>query len=516
LTTAIVVAPRFAFGLSGMGFAGGGSEVRLMADFPYQEAPVRCVFLGPDSTEPDLPAFSLAPGERADLQFWLFAGARDLHAYDPLVRSFYFAWRRDNPENSWIGAQEANALAAHGLYHWHYSGDHEALFETAAFDSYLGNPKQAGEQGDRVDRPDMHVAWASGIPHAFVMMWHGRESGSHEYQCAGEAVIDRICREGIAPCGLFWSQWRRDTGWGTGCSPDPDWLHARTCAEATLFLLKAIAHARDLGQIHDHWLAAAESNLHFAVEHQREDGNLGAYYHKDTGEVQEWEGTAGLLWIAALLAGEPLINGLPLRETALRAAEYYRRFVEDEYLLGAREDGHLVPTSEDGYNAIIGYCALYAATNDEQWLHLARRATDWTMTFRYAYNVEFSDRTLLGRYDFRTVGADIASVAHQHLHSSGLICHPELLQLWEWTDDGYYLDRALDHLLCFHQFVARQDGDFNARLGMVPGRWHQTDWTHPKGSLLALSHAKCAGSILYANLATERFSTGVIERLARR
>jgi len=510
LTTAVVVSPRFSGGLSGIGFDGGGPRARLMVDFPYREEPARYTFLGPNSTAPDRASFNLSPGERAEIQFWLFAGPRDLHAYDPLVRSFYFAWRRDNPENSWLGAQEASALAAHGLHRWHYNGERRVLFETAAFDSCFG------KGGGHLDRPQMHVACVSGIPHAFALMWYGRETGNHDYQHAGAAVIDHICQDGLAPCGLFWSQWTQESGWGTGSSPDPDWLHSRTAAEATLFLLKAIAQTRDAGQIHDQWLRAAESNLRLVTERQREDGNLGTYYHKETGEVQEWESAAGLLWIAALLAAEPLIDSLPLRETALRAADYYARFVEDEHIVGALEDAHLTPASADGHNAVISYCALYDATKDERWLALARRAADWMMTFRYAYNVEFSDQTLLGRYDFRTVGADMASVANHHLHSHGLICHPELLKLWEWTDDGYYLDRALDHLLCFHQFIARLDGDFNAGKGMVAGQWYQTDWTHPKGSLLALAHAWCAGLLMYANLSTERFSAGVIEQLARR
>ncbi|NMC82642.1 MAG: hypothetical protein GYA63_07315, partial [Armatimonadetes bacterium] len=59
--------------------------------------------------------------------------------------------------------------------------------------------------------------------------------------------------------------------------------------------------------------------------------------------------------------------------------------------------------------------------------------------------------------------------------------------------DDFYFARARDHLFCFRQFIAREDGDFNARRGMVPEQWFHTDWTHPKGYILPLAHAWCAG-----------------------
>jgi len=91
-----------------------------------------------------------------------------------------------------------------------------------------------------------------------------------------------------------------------------------------------------------------------------------------------------------------------------------------------------------------------------------------------------------------------ASPCNQHLHSYGLICLPELFQLAEAVGDDYYRERARDHLDCFLQFIAREDGDFGARRGMTPEQFYQTDWWQPKGHLLALAHAWTSGLILYA------------------
>ena len=72
-----------------------------------------------------------------------------------------------------------------------------------------------------------------------------------------------------------------------------------------------------------------------------------------------------------------------------------------------------------------------------------------------------------------------------------------MLRLWRLTGDDYYFARARDHVFCFRQFVARHDADFNARRGMVPEQWFHTDWTHPKGMVLPLAHAWCAGWIVW-------------------
>jgi hypothetical protein len=114
------------------------------------------------------------------------------------------------------------------------------------------------------------------------------------------------------------------------------------------------------------------------------------------------------------------------------------------------------------------------------------------LTFRYSYDVQFSPRTILGAFGFRTRGADQASPANQHVHAFGLVCLPELVRLGE-----PYRASALENLDCFRQFIAREDGDFNARKGMASERYYQTDCFAPKGSLLTLSHAWSVGMLLY-------------------
>jgi len=330
---------------------------------------------------------------------------------------------------------------------------------------------------------------------------------------AGLAVIEKIVTEGIAPCGLFYSQWTREKGWDAGWNPKPDWLQSRTSAEAALFLGRAIEHERALGEVHLTWQRALESNLDFAVKCQRKDGNFGSYYNLHTGSVEEWDGCGGLVWVAALAEEARRSGRQDYLEAALKGGEWYEQFLQDQFIYGAPEDVHLSPTSEDGYNAILAYTALYRATGSEHWLQAALASAYYTVTYRWAYNIIFPEHTILAQYDFHTLGADLASSANNHLHNYGLVCLPEFAELYQATGDEYLLQRARDHLDWAHQFIAREDGDFGARKGMVPEQWFNTDWTHAKGSLLALAHSWCAGLILYADMEIEsRFAELFPER----
>jgi hypothetical protein len=316
----------------------------------------------------------------------------------------------------------------------------------------------------------MHVSWVSGAPYAYALLRHGHRVGNADYVRAAESVLDHIA-ENLTPGGTFWPQWADGRGWTWGWHPDRNRAHARTLADAALFMLRAGGR----------WEASARANIAVALRTQRSDGALPAAHRIDTGDAASWDGTAGMAWIPALVSAGELA-------AARRAGEYYAQFAR---WYGAPEDVDLAPTSEDGYGAVMAYVAL------EDW-ETARRAADWMLTFRYTYDVAFSPHTLLGVYKFGTRGADQASPANQHLHSFGLLCVPEMLRLAHEVGDDYYRRTALENLDCFRQFVAREDGDFNAQRGMVTERYYQTDCFAAKGMLGTLSHAWSIGVLLYA------------------
>ncbi len=439
-------------GQAGVGFAYADGRPLLRLHFPYREEPLR--YDGSETpAPPDVRTYRWQAGERIELTF-------AVHDAEParVLRDL----QRTRHDPSWIGIEEAAALAAHGLHRWHYRSDPARLIETAAFDG-------------SADRDDMHVSWVSGVPYAYALLRHGLRIGNAAYVEAAEAVIDSVARN-LTPGGTFWARWMPERGWATGWHPDRTRLHARTLADATLFMLRA-AELRD----RDDWREAARANLEAALRTQRDDGALPAAHRVETGEAAAWDGTAGIAWIPALVEGEE-------RAAARRAGEYFASF--DQWY-GAPEDVDLAPTSEDGYSAVMAFVAL------EDW-DTAKRAADWVLTFRYTYDVAFPEHTLLGTYGFKTRGADQASPANQHLHSFGLVCLPEMVRLAEALGEDFYLRTTRDNLAYSRQFIAREDGDFNAMRGMAPERFFQTDCFAAKGTIGPLSHAWCIGLLLYA------------------
>jgi hypothetical protein len=438
-------------GQAGVGFAQRDGRRSIWLDFPYREEPLR--YSGANTPEPpDVLTHRWQPGEAVRLDYTVVEHGDRTRALRDLRAPF--------ADPGWVSVEEAAELAAWGLHRWHYRPEPARLVETAAFDR--------DAFGDRCDRDHMHVSWVSGAPYAYALLRHGRRVANDAYVSSAEAVLDHIASN-LTPAGTYWAQWTTERGWTTGWHPDRTRLHARTLADAALFMLRAGGR----------WEASARSNVAVAVRTQRADGALPAAHHVETGDAVAWEGTAGMAWIPALVSAGEL-------DAARRAGAYYAAF---DAWHGAPEDVDLAPTSEDGYAALMAFVAL------EDWPN-AKRAADWLLTFRYTYDVAFSEQTLLGRYGFRTRGADQASPANQHLHAFGLICVPEMLRLAEATADDHYRQTTVENLACFRQFIARRDGDFDAYRGMASERYYQTDCFQAKGMLLTLSHAWSVGVLL--------------------
>ncbi|WP_348789440.1 hypothetical protein [Leifsonia sp. NPDC080035] len=484
-----------ALGLTGLGLShdAGTGEATLALRFPYREYPV--TYYGDARPRPaDASTHRFEPGSTATVTVRVFELGADRHAYAPVLRALHAEAAPSSSLEPWLEVATAADLTAEGLLAWHYDPDPGVLLETVGFDREV-----SGRDGLTVDRQAMHVGWVSGIPWAYALLAHGLRTGRTDEVDAARRVIDFITAE-LSPSGTFWGVWYREHGWTQSWTELKRGLHSRTLAEATLFLIRA-----QTLDTHDRWERAVRSNLDAVVARQRADGNLGSVHHAETGEVLSWSGASGLTWTAALVeAADRDERYLP---AALAAGRYYEAFVDREFLHGAPEDVDLAPTSEDGYAAVMAYVALHRATGDAHWLDVARRAADWMLTFRYSYDVRFPPHTLLGAYGFRTRGADTASPSNQHLHAYGLVCTAELRELSAALGDPHYAERADETLACFRQFIAREDGDFNAYRGMVSERYYQTACFQPKGMLLTLSHAWSVGVTLLAceqTLADER------------
>jgi hypothetical protein len=433
---ALATDDRSVLGPSGLGFHGNASGAGLLLNFPAREEPV--TYVGRDApAPPEVVLHRWQAGEIATVSFQVFVGGPEPQQYGALLRRVYAEAQDRHSLQPWMSTEAAAALSAHGLYRWHYQPDAGALAETVTF----GGTAQV-DAGCR-----------DGGAAAYALLTYGRDQENWAYAEAAVAVLDTIASEVAAN---------------------------RAGAEATLFLTRALAFDEALDHEHPFWKEAVVSALTDAV-------SVG----------QDEAGAGDLLWIPALLEGAAYLDGVDVVAAAELAAERYGAVAGDAFI-GESDDVGLAPSSREAAGAVMAYVALFEATGAPEWLRLARRAADWMMTFRFAYNVDFPAHTILETYEFRSRGADVVSPRDQHLSAHALICLPEMIRLARHSGDDYYLERTRDNLACFLQFIAREDGDFNARKGMVSGELYNTRGPEPRGAIASVSACRNAGLVLYA------------------
>jgi hypothetical protein len=287
---ALVTTEESALGQSGVGFAHEDGRPVLRLHFPYREEPLR--YDGSETHVPvDVRTHRWSPGESQTVALSVYDVGPDRHAYTDVLRDVHARGGPLAGDVAWVTVEQAAELAAWGLYRWHYRPDPARLIETAAFDRHAF--------GDTADRDAMHVSWVSGTPYAYALLRHGVRTGRADYAEAATAVLDHVAAN-LTPGGTFWAQWTATRGWTTGWHPDHKRLHARTLADATLFMQRATMVVDRPA-----WSDAVRSNIDVVLRTQRDDGALPSAHHVDTGEAVSWDGTAGLAWIPALVeAGE--------------------------------------------------------------------------------------------------------------------------------------------------------------------------------------------------------------------
>jgi len=500
----------------------------------------------------------LAAGTRLvlDIGVWDFAG--DRHGYQRVLETVYDELR---PRQAPATVDEAVVLsdcAAHGLKCWHWvppaaDGRPGYLVYTAAMDrsvEFNANVNRQTSLGWHFEA----LGFVGGFAVAFGLLTHGQRRHDAEAVSIAEQLVDRWCREGQAPGGLFRTSYhpgraRTPNGefanaadapsYGSCWQGDPNILHARTTADAAHYLARFLARfprhrhrervpeqaagtvcALDLASEPDprwiSWRASLRRALDAALRLQLPDGRHPQRYDLAGDRAQDTDGAGGLLWIAAMHHGEPLFADDPdfqerLRASMLAAGAAYAADVEAERICGAPEDVSLAPTSEDGYNAVMAYGALHRRFADTdagaRWLRLLIQATDWMLTWRKAYNVRFPRRNALGAGDFRSVGGDFASANNNHLHVYGMCCLGELHRLSRITGKAYYARRADDHLAFVNQLLCVEDGQWNGQRGMLTEQFYTSDWSiwdrwdptaaHvQKGTYMGFSHVWCVNMVL--------------------
>lgn len=427
--------------------------------------------------------------------------------------------------------------ACHGLLAWHWIDDPGYFVYTAAYDrsaEFNANNKR------------MTLGWhfealgfVGGFPVAFGLLWHALRSGHDQARTVAERCLTRWCRDGATEWGFFRTSYhpgKARTANGAFANPagtgaanqDPSgdtpfygscWLgggqrlvHARTTADASLYLARCLDLLGSGHNQHGSWRAVLRRSLEAALEVQDAQGRFGQHYDVVARTVARAEGSGGLLWIPALHHAHDLFADDPdfqarLRSALARAGDGYAPDVHGGWIVGAPEDVDLAPTSEDGYNAVMAYAALHRRFRDPRWLDLLRLSCDWTLAWRKAYNVRFPSRNVLGAFDFRTVGGDFASSHNNHLHVYGCNCLADFVHLARTVDEPSYAERAREHFAYTAQLLCTEDGQWNGQRGMAGEQFYSSDWSiwgewdptihHvQKGTFMGFSHVWCINMIL--------------------
>ena len=482
----------------GIGFACDGSGTQARLTVPACEEP----FTYADSTQsaPTIRRVRIPPGGAVCGELWLFRFAGARHDYQRVLEHYYRAVGGAHP-----AAEEQDPLglmrdAVHGLVDWHYHEARNYFVYSRCFDRV--SEQIANHKKVTLEWHQMLTGFVGGFPICWGLHAAGRRLGDARALSVARRVADRICTEGISPCGLFWADFRpgvieerngtfpnalapegRDL-WSSGWQKDPQWLHTRTIADAAYSLAQLILSEREYDRAAASlplWESALKSNVQAILSMQLPGGSYGEVYHAVERRVVKPDGCGGLLWIPALLkAAEVLAADHALcrriRDSVRRAADAYAPAVEEEYIWGAPEDNDS-PTSEDGLNAVMAYGDLYRTFHEPRHLELLRLAADWMLSFRKSYNTRFEPRTLIGAYGMRSKGGDYASVSNNHLHVFEVMVTPHLFDLARWTGNDYYRQRALDHWRFAAQMLCRVDGQFNGFRGAMGEQFYWCNWS---------------------------------------
>jgi hypothetical protein len=386
------------------------------------------------------------------------------------------------PEADYAGATR------NALMNWHYHpGDHYFRY-TVAFDRV--GQQIAETMGASLDRHEMALGWVSGWVVFEALIEYAVKRDDAQALQAVEAVWKNLTDSGlISPSGYWWTRFapsrgrlpgifdsKSPGGFDGNWMPDPDHLHMRTLGDAVWRTARSLRrHGKALSfstALQDQVIAQATQVADLAGR----GWPLPLSVDARTGEPAGLHGTAAMIWISvwAELAAMGQWNDTALIAQGL---DHYRADVESGQLFGAPEDVGECVTSEDIYIAVNAYLDGYRVTRRPSDLETALQAARWIYIWRKSFNHSLDPRTIVGVYQLKSRGGDLASFKNNHLHLYGLDVEESLLELATLTGDRRWRELADDHWRFAAQLTPVVDGQFNAYEGMVTEQFYFIDWS---------------------------------------
>ena len=469
-------------------YASVGFEYRdgisyLLASLPFAERPYQHV--GHDYTMPV--STSWTPSQECDvlwkIRAWKVSG--DCSSILDILRENYHS----APLITESADPEACAAATcHALMDWHYHPQQAYFRYTVAFDRVGQQLAEAG--GASLDRHEMGIGWVSGwVVFEALIEWAMAHRDSRALE-AVEKTWSHLQASGlVSPSGFWWTRYapqrlknpsifdaRFPDGFDGNWMPDSAHLHLRTLGDAVLRATRTLRrHGGSLPfsqSLQRQVLNQAEAVADMA----RKGWPLPMAVSARDGAPTSQQGTAGMIWISvwAELHAIGLWSDIALIEQGL---DHYRLAVQTGNLYGAPEDVGECVTSEDVYIAINTFLDGYRVTKRPEDLETAIQAARWLYVWRKSFNHAMDPRTILGTYQLRSRGGDLASFKNNHLHVYGLDTDMSLRELTRLTGDSRWKQLADDHWNFSAQLPPLVDGQFNSYRGMVTEQFYFIDWS---------------------------------------
>lgn len=466
-----------------VGFEFENGCATLIASLPFAEQPYQ--HLGHDYTMPRRSDWV----SDADVQItWRIRSSAIPGTRSALLDHLQHNYHKQSAPSKKADLSECAAATRDALMHWHFHPEESYFRYTVAFDRVGQQLAEAG--GSSLDRHEMGVGWVNGwVVFEALIEWAIRNRDEFAMAAVNTTWSNLTGRGIVSPSGFWWTRFspqrhkhpsifdaRRPDGWDANWMPNPEHLHLRTVGDAVLRAARVLRrHAATLNFAND----LNEQLLHQAsavAALAREGWPLPMSIDALSGRPAGLNGTAGMIWISVWCE---LWRTGAWSDLSIIAAglDYYRDSVMSGDLYGAPEDVGECVTSEDIYIAINTFLDGYRVTGRQEDLDTAAHAARWLYLWRKSFDHAMDPLTILGVYQLRSRGGDLASAKNNHLHIYGLDADTSLRELAKITGDSRWRELADDHWEFAAQLTPLVDGQFNAYRGMVTEQFYFIDWS---------------------------------------
>lgn len=280
------------------------------------------------------------------------------------------------------------------------------------------------------------------------------------------------------PNGLFFSDYSLTThrwyGYRLGGRKE---LNTRIMGEITYILLKFYSKLKEQNEVMLKWLKIVKNFCDFMVVNQQTSGSFGKWWSQ-SGNLVEDSGTNGAYVIWTLVELFKLTKEKKYYEAAIKAGNYYiLKFVQPDEYWGDTLDANAID-KEAGHAILRAMLLLYEITRENKFLIAAKRAGHFVSSWQIIYDIPFPKGSDLDKRHFKTCGGSIVSVENMHTDPY-ILFTLDFLQLWKYTQDNYWKERAIAGLQFALQMVASEHDTQGYKewfVGWQPEQFNHTTW----------------------------------------